>query len=74
MARLARLNLADIPQHIIQRSNNRQVCFIEEQDYKVNLVKFLEYSGKYKVAVHAFVLMTNHVHILERAGVMPLGQ
>ncbi|NQZ33813.1 MAG: transposase [Oceanospirillaceae bacterium] len=64
MARLPRLNLADIPQHVIQRGNNRQVCFIEEQDYKVYLVKLLEYSEKYKVAVHAFVLMTNHVHIL----------
>jgi putative transposase len=64
MARLPRLNLANIPQHIIQRGNNRQVCFLEEQDYKVYLVKLLEYSEKYKVAVHAFVLMTNHVHIL----------
>ena len=64
MARLARLNLAGIPQHIIQRGNNRQVCFIEDQDYKVYLVKLLEYCKKYDVAVHAFVLMTNHVHIL----------
>ena len=38
MARLPRLNLAEISQHIIQRVNNRQVCFIEEQDYKVYLV------------------------------------
>ena len=58
------LNLADVPQHIIQRGINRQACFLEEQDYKVYLVKLLEYSEKYKVAVHAFVLMTNHVHIL----------
>jgi putative transposase len=64
MARLPRPNLADVPQHIIQCGNNRQVCFYEEQDYKVYLVKLLEYSAKYKVAVHAFVLMTNHVHIL----------
>ncbi|MCJ8338939.1 MAG: hypothetical protein MJK10_10740 [Pseudomonadales bacterium] len=38
------LNLADVPQHIIQRGNNRQACFLEEQDYKVYLVKLLEYS------------------------------
>jgi len=64
MARLPRLNLAGVPQHIIQRCNNRQVCFFEDQDYKVYLVKLLEFSKKYQVAVHAFVLMTNHVHIL----------
>lgn len=57
MARLPRLNLAEIPQHIIQRGNNRQECFIEAQDYKVYLVKLLEYNEKYTVAVHAFVLI-----------------
>jgi len=41
MARLPRLELAEIPQHVIQRGNNRQVCFIEAQDYKVCLVKLL---------------------------------
>jgi len=64
MARLPRLNLAGAPQHILQRGNNRQVCFFEEQDYKVYLVKLLEYSKKYEVDIHAFVLMTNHVHLL----------
>ncbi|NRA15904.1 MAG: hypothetical protein HRU04_10430 [Oceanospirillaceae bacterium] len=62
------LNLADIPQHIIQRGNSRQVRFLEEQDYKVCLVKLLEYSEKYKVAVHAFVLMTNHVQLASKLG------
>ncbi len=39
MARLARLNLPGIPQHIVQRGNNRQVCFFTEQDYTVYLSK-----------------------------------
>jgi hypothetical protein len=37
MARLPRLNLPDIPQHVVQRGNNRQVCFFAEQDYCVYL-------------------------------------
>ncbi len=37
MARLPRLNLPGVPQHVIQRGNNREACFFEEQDYKVYL-------------------------------------
>jgi len=64
MARLPRLNLPNIPQHVIQRGNNRQVCFFKETDYAVYLDKLKEYSQKYKVAIHSYVLMTNHVHLL----------
>lgn len=64
MARRPRLNLPDIPQHVVQRGNNRQACFFNEQDYTVYLDKLKEYSGLCKVAVHAYVLMTNHVHLL----------
>ena len=64
MARLPRLNLAGIPQHIVQRGNNRQVCFFSEQDYTAYLYTLKEYSQKYKVDVHSYVLMTNHVHLL----------
>lgn len=64
MARLPRLNFPGIPQHIIQRGNNRQVCFYAEKDYTVYLSKLKEYSEKYEVAVHSYILMTNHVHLL----------
>ncbi|MCF6319091.1 MAG: transposase [Proteobacteria bacterium] len=64
MARLPRLNLPNIPQHVVQRGNNRQVCFFNETDYAVYLDKLKEYSQKLKVAVHSYVLMTNHVHLL----------
>jgi putative transposase len=64
MARLPRLNLLGIPQHVVQRGNNRQPSFFAEQDYTVYLDKLKDYAGKYKVAVHAYVLMTNHVHLL----------
>ncbi len=64
MARLPRLNLPNIPQHVVQRGNNRQICFFSDQDCAVFLDKLKEYSRRYNVAVHSFVLMTNHVHLL----------
>jgi putative transposase len=64
MARLPRLNLPGIPQHVIQRGNNKQVSFFNDKDYVVYLDKLKLYSKKYSVAVHGYVLMTNHVHLL----------
>ena len=64
MARLVRVSPVEVPQHIVQRGNNRQVCFGGEEDMKAYLNWLKEFSKKYKVDVHAWVLMTNHVHIL----------
>lgn len=64
MPRLPRLNLPNVPQHVVQRGNNRQVTFISHQDYIVYLDKLKEYAKKYRVAIHSYVLMTNHVHLL----------
>ncbi|TWX72898.1 transposase [Colwellia sp. C1TZA3] len=64
MARLPRLNLPNIPQHVVQRGNNRQLCFFAEQDYKIYFDKLNFYAQKFQVKVHAYVLMTNHVHLL----------
>lgn len=64
MARLPRLYLSGCAQHIIQRGNNREACFYDEADYKVYLAFLKDAALKYKVAIHAFVLMTNHVHLL----------
>lgn len=64
MARLPRLFMPSCAQHIIQRGNNRNDCFFEKKDYKVYLGKLREASQQNKVAIHAFVLMTNHVHLL----------
>ena len=64
MARLPRLNLPDIPQHVIQRGINKQASFFSDKDYAVYLDKLKLYSEKYSVAVHSYVLMTNHVHLL----------
>ena len=64
MARLKRVGPVGIPQHIIQRGNNRQVCFAAEQDMAVYANLLHEYSKKFSVFIHAWVFMTNHVHLL----------
>jgi len=46
MARLARLNIADVPQHIIQRGNNRQATFFHDDDYSVYLDKLKDYGER----------------------------
>ena len=64
MARLPRLCPIGIPQHIIQRGNNRQVCFASEDDFIAYVHWLTEYAKEFGVKVHAWVLMTNHVHLL----------
>jgi putative transposase len=64
MARLPRLTLLGYPHHIIQRGNNRQAIFVSQADYQTLLNLLLENAQKFKVAIHAYVLMTNHFHLL----------
>jgi len=64
MARLPRVSPSGIPVHLIQRGNNRQACFGAVEDYIAYIGWLKEYSKKYCVAIHAWVLMTNHIHIL----------
>ncbi len=64
MPRKQRMYLADVPAHVIQRGNNREACFYAEQDYLFYLDCLQNACERYQVAVHAYVLMTNHVHLL----------
>ncbi len=64
MARLPRLCPPGIPQHVIQRGNNRQACFAADEDFAAYAHWLDEYARKYQVAIHAWVFMTNHVHLL----------
>jgi len=64
MARLPRLDLVGAPQHLIQRGNNRQGCFASDEDFAAYANWLKEYADKFSVDLHAWVLMTNHVHIL----------
>jgi putative transposase len=50
--------------HIIQRGNNRNACFRGDSDHLVYLAHLRQLSNKYDCAVHAYCLMTNHVHLL----------
>lgn len=64
MPRRARLSVPGIPWHIIQRGNNRTACFYADEDYRLYLEHLGELSSKFGCAIHAYVLMTNHVHLL----------
>lgn len=67
MPRRARLTLPNVPMHLIQRGNNRQACFYADEDYRFYLNWLTEYAGKTGCRIHAYVLMTNHVHLLVSA-------
>ena len=64
MARLPRLTLPGYPHHIIQRGNNRQAIFSSSADYQTLLDLLAENAKKFDVAIHAYVLMGNHFHLL----------
>ncbi|NDP47842.1 MAG: transposase [Sulfuriferula multivorans] len=64
MARLPRYVIPGQPQHIIQRGNNRQIIFAEEADYSFFRDALVEAANKHGLAIHAYVWMTNHVHLL----------
>lgn len=64
MARLPRLTVPGYPHHIIQRGNNRQAIFSSSADYETLLAMLDEHSRQAKVVIHAYVLMSNHIHLL----------
>jgi len=64
MLRLPRFCPADYPTHVVQRGNNRQVCFTCDDDMAAYAHNLHEGANKYGIAVHAWVFMTNHVHLM----------
>lgn len=64
MARVSRLVFPGVALHIIQRGNNRNACFAHDSDYLTYLSTLRELSVKHECKVHAYCLMTNHVHLL----------
>ncbi|MBK9624780.1 MAG: transposase [Rhodocyclaceae bacterium] len=74
MPRRPRIHLDGVPLHIVQRGHNRQPCFLGEEDYQAYLYWLGEALAKECCALHAYALMTNHVHLLvtpERAEAIP---
>ncbi len=64
MPRRPRIKLAGIPLHIVQRGINREPCFFAEEDYQCYLYWLWKSAADWGCAIHAYVLMTNHVHLL----------
>ena len=55
---------AGYPVHVLQRGNDRQLCFAQEADLAAYANWLKAYSDQYNVQVHGWVFMTNHVHLL----------
>jgi putative transposase len=64
MARLPRFVIPGQPQHIIQRGNNRQAIFAADADFQFFRDALVEAAATYGLALHAYVWMTNHIHLL----------
>ena len=79
MPRRARVLLPGVTLHLIQRGNNRSACFYAEEDYLFYLEHLADQARKHGCAIHAWCLMTNHVHLLltptkpESAGLLMKG-
>ncbi|MGZ8274111.1 MAG: transposase [Burkholderiaceae bacterium] len=64
MARLPRLTIAGLPHHVIQRGNDRRAIFVDQADRERYLATLREIAAVARLAVHAYALMPNHVHLL----------
>lgn len=64
MARLARLSLPNHLHHVLHRGHNRQNVFVTVEDFERFLKLLADYARQFDVVVHAYVLMSNHVHLL----------
>lgn len=64
MARLPRFDISGVAQHIVQRGNDRLPCFAADLDYSRYLQDLRDVAQENGCAIHAYVLMTNHVHLL----------
>jgi putative transposase len=74
MARLPRLTVPGQPHHVVQRGNNRQPVFADDADYRQLLALVDAHARQLKVAVHGYVLMPAHFHLLatpHEAGALP---
>jgi putative transposase len=68
MARQPRFDLPGIPQHVVQRGNNRLPCFLDDLDRQRYLQCLWQALGRFGCRLHAYVLMSNHVHLLLTPG------
>lgn len=64
MPRKTRIYLPNVPVHVVQRGHNRDACFFPEEDFQFYKVVLAEVLARYGAQLHAYCLMTNHVHLL----------
>lgn len=67
MPRLPRIDIPGVPQHVVQRGNDRQACFAADVDYLRYRQDLGDAAARFACEIHAYVLMTNHVHLLVTA-------
>jgi len=72
MPRVARIVGTGYPHHVVQRGNNREKVFLNKADYRTYLSYLERYSTEKKVAILAYCLMSNHVHLLLEIGTHPI--
>lgn len=68
MPRYRRLFLPNMPLHVVQRGHDRQTVFVQRADYEYYLSNLFETKCALSVEVHAYCLMTNHVHLILTPG------
>ncbi|WP_202842416.1 transposase [Luteimonas saliphila] len=64
MARPPRFDFAGVAQHVVQRGNNRLPCFLDDDDRQRYLQCLRQGLARFDCQLHAYVLMSNHVHLL----------
>jgi len=64
MPRKPRFIIPGVPVHVVQRGRSREPVFYDDADYQVYLSRLKEAAEKYQCQIHAYVLMTNHIHLL----------
>jgi len=64
MARSPRITIPTLPHHIVQRGNNRQAVFFDDDDYRLYLECLRQAKENCSCRIYAYALMTNHVHVL----------
>jgi putative transposase len=64
MARFARVVVVDVPHHVTQRGNARQVILSRDQDRAAYLQLLRHYSELHRLSLMGYCLMSNHVHLI----------
>lgn len=64
MARQPRFFVPEGALHVVQRGNNREPIFAADADFRFFVTSLSEASERHGLAIHAYVLMTNHVHLV----------